>query len=133
MLAADVVEVDVDPVRSSVAERVGHRPRAVVERRVETELVDEHGDLLVRAGAPDHPVPLELGDLGGEAADGAGRGRDPHDVIGAQLGDVEQPGVRGQAGAAEDTEVRLRRGERGVDAAQGADAAQRLPPAPTTA
>ena len=89
MIAADVVEVDVDPIRGGMTQQLSDRSGAVVERRVETKVGEEVGNLGVRAGAPDHTVPERLGDLGGKPADGPGGRRDPDDVPVAQLRGLE--------------------------------------------
>ena len=96
MVAADVVEIDIDAFRRGPAQEIAHRPGLVVERGVQPELVQEVRDLLVGARASDDPVAADLGHLGGEAADGAGRGGDPDDVAVAQSGDVEEADVGGE-------------------------------------
>jgi hypothetical protein len=40
VVSADAVEVDVDPVRGGLAQKLGHRPGTVVEGGVETELAE---------------------------------------------------------------------------------------------
>ena len=123
--AADVVEVDVDAVGRGGAQRRRDRRRAVVERRVEPELVAQVRDLRGGPGAPDHAVPAQLCQLGGEAPDGARRGGHPDDVAAAQLRGGEEPGVGRQAHPAERAQVPLGRRERRVQARERAEAAER--------
>ena len=106
VVAADVVEVDVDTVRGGLAQLLGDRAVLVVERRVEAVLLDEELDLLVGAGRADDPGgALELGDLADLAADGAGRAGDEDRVALLEGGGAQQTGVGGEAGHAEDAEV----------------------------
>jgi hypothetical protein len=81
VVAADVVEVDVDAVRGRCLELLGHGPALVVERGVEAVLLGEQPDLVVRAGAADGPLgALEPGDLSDLAADRTGRSGDEDGV-----------------------------------------------------
>ena len=125
VITADVVEVHVDAVGSGFPQPVDDRPIAVVERRVETKLVEQVPDLLLRSGATDHPVTAELRDLRRQAADRARGRRDPDDVPFPQLRRVDEPGVRGHAHRAERPEVFLGRRHRGVDPSQRGNARQR--------
>ena len=125
VVSAHAVEVDVDSLRGSLAEKLRRVPRTVVEGGVETELAEEVGHLLVRARAADHAVPAELRELRREASDGAGRGRHPDDVAGAQSRDVEQPRIGGQAHAAERPEVPLRGRAVDIEPGQRAEPAER--------
>jgi len=67
----------------------------------------------------------QLGDLRDQRADRAGRGGDPDDVAVAQLGDVQQTRVRGQADAAERAEIGLHGRDRAVEARECPEATQR--------
>ena len=113
VLAADVVEVDVDAVRRGLAQQLGDLAVVVVERGVEAELVFDPRDLLGRAGGADHGVALELRDLAGERADGARGAAHEHHVALAQLRDVQQADVRGQARHPEHADERGLRHARG--------------------
>ena len=108
--AADVVEVDVDPRRRQRRQLPGDVSVAVGEGAVGAQLLAQELDLGRRAGAGDDRVAAQLGDLNGEAADGAGGAGDEDDVPGAQAGDVEEARVGGQADPAEGAQVALRRG-----------------------
>ena len=83
------------------------RPVVVVEGGVEPELVEEEADLVRRSGAADDAVAAKLGDLRREAADRAGRRRDPDDVALTQLGAVDEADVGGQAHVADRAEELL--------------------------
>jgi hypothetical protein len=80
VIAADVVEVHVDAVGRGLAQPVDDGAVVVVERRVETELVEQVADLLLGPGASDDTVAAQLGDLRREAANRAGGRGDPDDV-----------------------------------------------------
>ena len=71
VIAADVVEIDVDAVGCELAEAVPRLDGVVVER-LDPELV-QPGDLLARPGAADDRRAAKAGELGGGAADRAGR------------------------------------------------------------
>src|SRR4051794_20656869 len=86
VVAADVVEVQVDPLRRDPGQAVAHRLGAVVDRAVEAELLDQQGGLARSPGAAHHRGGAEQpGELDRRRADGAGRGRDEDDVAVAQL------------------------------------------------
>ena len=97
VVAADVVEIDVDPVRRGFPQQLGDRPVVVVERRVEPELLEQVRDLLRRARAPDDPVTAELRELGDDAPDRACRRRHPDLVALAQAGHPQEARVRREA------------------------------------
>jgi hypothetical protein len=97
----------------------------VVEGGVEAELVEQVADLRRRPCTADDAVAAQLGDLCREAADGAGRGRDPDHVALAQLGGVDQADPGGERHVADGAEELLRRRERGVDPRERAHAPER--------
>jgi len=125
VIASDVVEVDVDALGRRLAQQIDDGPIVVVERRVEAELVEQESDLCFGPCAPDHAVAAELGNLRREASDSARGRRHPDDVSVAQLGRVDQPGIRGHAHRAERPEVRLSRRNRCVDHGKRCDARER--------
>ena len=97
MIAADVVEVQVDAVRSRRRQAL-REVGPVVDALVEAELVDEDAGLLRAAGAPDHPGSAEQpGELARGAAHRAGRGGDEHHVAFAHLARPAEPDVGGEA------------------------------------
>ena len=100
MVAADIVEIDVDPLRRGLDQLLDDRPGLVVDRRVGAELAHP-GDLVGAAGRADHGHALGLGDLHHRRSDRARRGRDEDDVAFLRLGDPEQPEIGGAAGEAE--------------------------------
>jgi 6-phospho-beta-glucosidase len=109
VVAADVVEVDVDALGRGLAELAEDGGGLVVEGGVEADLA-QPADLFIAAGAADHPGgALELGDLAGHAAHRAGRAGDEHYVARLQRGDVEQADVGRQRGHAEHPQVSRRR------------------------
>ena len=126
MVAADVVEVDVDPVRCGFPQQLRDRACVVVERRVEAELAEQLRDLFRRARAPDHPVAAQLRELGDDAPDGARRRRHPDLVALTEAGHPQEARVRREAVGAEQAEVGLWRGVRHVEAPQRTEATERL-------
>ena len=79
-VAADVLEVHVDPVGHRGLQVLGERRGPVVDRDVEPELVEERAALVGAAGDPDRPGALDLGDLADGRADRAA-GRRHHDGL----------------------------------------------------
>ena len=108
-LAADVVEVHVDAVRSRCGELIGDRQlgRLVVDRRVEAQFVDEVRTLGRPAGDADDSRAAALGDLGSDTSDGPGCRRHHHGVACLRSSDVEHSEVAGEAGHAEQAEVQF--------------------------
>ena len=116
--ATDVVEEDVDTVRARGAQAAGDIFGAVVDARVEPQLVGDPRALLVGARDPDHAATADLGDLAGDGAGGAGRARNDHGlpVIGAP--DVEHTEVGSHARDpvdADRVEQGLQRRRAGID------------------
>ena len=94
MVAADIVEIDVDALRRGLHQLLDDRAGLVVDRGVGAELA--HPGAFVRAaGRADHGHALRLGDLDDRRADRAGRGRDEDDVALLRLGDAEQAEIGG--------------------------------------
>ena len=92
------------PSGAAAASCLHDRLVAIVERGVEAELVAQQRDFLGGAGAANHGAAALLGDLAGDAADGAGRARDEHDVARLDLGELE-PDPRRMPGHAEHAEI----------------------------
>lgn len=116
VLAADVVEVDVDAIGRGGLELLCDRAVVVVERGVEADLVQQIADLLRGSGAADDPGrAAQLGDLTDQRTHRSGRTGDEHDVAFLLLGDVDEPDVRGHAGHAGHVEVGARRSGLRVD------------------
>ncbi len=116
VLAADVVEVDVDPVRCGLLQLVLDGAALVVEGGVEAVALDQLADLLVGPGrADDAGGALEPGDLADEAAHGAGGAGDEHRVALLEGGDLQEARVGREPGHAEDAQVIAERREGSVD------------------
>jgi hypothetical protein len=75
-LAADILKVDVDAVRGGGLELLAPVLGAVVDGRVEAELLGEDRTLLRAAGDADDAGAIALGELAGNRADRAGGRRD---------------------------------------------------------
>ena len=78
----------------------------MVERHVEAEVVEQRLALLLPAGDADGSRALDLGDLADGRPDGSGGRCDDDGLARLWLADLEQPGVRREAGHAEHAERR---------------------------
>ena len=115
MIAADVVEVQVDAVRRGRRQAL-REARPVVDPLVEAQLVDQQAGLLRAAGAADHPRRAEQPrELARGAAHRAGRRGHEDDVARADVARPAEPGVGGEAGLAQHAEPGRQRGKRRVD------------------
>ena len=108
-VAADILEVDVDAVGRRRGELGGPVVGAVVDGRVEAKLVGEQRALLGSAGDPDDACAVGLGELAGDRADRARRGRDDDRLARLWLADVADPDPRGEPGHPERAQVGARR------------------------
>ena len=108
--AADVLVIDVDPLRARRLQPLGHVRRAMVDAIVEAELVAHVGAFVGTAGDPDRARAAQLGDLPDHRADRAAGGGDRDGLARLRLADVLQPGPRGHARHAE--HAQRRRGRR---------------------
>ncbi len=115
MVASDVVEVDVDPVRSELGESGVRALLVVVEGVVEPQLAQPL-ELLRRSGAPDDAAAGDARHLPCGAADGACCAGDEDGVALLRLAEDEQPVPGGEARHAEDAES-------GRDRSSGSDRA----------
>src|SRR3546814_6425104 len=109
--AADQFEIDGDTIGAGGSKLVGEARRAMIDRSIEAKLVDEIGAFLRAAGNPHDPAALDLRDLADERADGAGPGRHDDGLAFLRLADLEQDGIGGKPGHAEDAEGGARRRE----------------------
>src|SRR5581483_4848922 len=114
-LAADVLEVDVDALRTGLAKLPGEVAGLVVDAGVEPQLVGDVAALFGSAGDSDRAAALDLGDLSDHRADGSGCRRDDHRLAGLGLADLEQAEVGSQARHAEPADPAREGGEAGVD------------------
>ena len=99
--AADILEVDVDAVRTDGLERRRQLRITVVQAGVEAQLVHGIATLVRRSGDADGACALEPGDLSYDRADGTGRGGDHDRVAGPHPSDVQKAGVGREARHAE--------------------------------
>ncbi|MFC5064839.1 hypothetical protein [Actinomycetospora atypica] len=81
----------------------------VVERRVRAEFLGDPANLVLGAGAADHPGPAQPTDLYRERADTTGGRRYEQGLAGLEVGDDGQPDPGGQAGVAQRGESVLTR------------------------
>ncbi|EAU66540.1 conserved hypothetical protein [Stigmatella aurantiaca DW4/3-1] len=114
VLAAHVVEVDVDALGAGARQGIGHRAILVVEGVVEPEVLSQVLHLLRGARAAHHPAALDLGDLPHEPAHRAGRAGDEHRLARHGLAEIEQPHVGRHARHAEHPQVRGERAHVGI-------------------
>ena len=102
MIAADIVEIDVDPARSRLRQLLHQRRAAilVIDHRVGAERLDP-GAFVRAPGRADHRHALGLGDLHHRRSHRAGRGRHEHHVARLGAGHVEQAEIARHARHAE--------------------------------
>ena len=95
-LGADIVEIDVDPLRRCLLECGRQIARSlVVDRDVEPDLL-QVGALRIRSCEPDCRATQNLRNLPGRRADCSGRRRHQNDVAFLRLADLEHAEERGQ-------------------------------------
>ena len=99
---AHVVEVDVDSLGAVRLQRRGQVVLAVVDARVEPEILHHRAALVRTAGDTHHPRSGDLGDLTGHRAGGAGGRGDDDRLPGAGASDARHAEVRGGAGRSVD-------------------------------
>ena len=114
-LAADVVEVDVDALRAVLREGGLHVLGLVIDGGIEAQVLDDVVAFLGSAGDADGAAALDLGDLAGDGADGAGGARKDDGLARLGLTDIQQAEVGRQSGHAEGTQVDGQRGQADVD------------------
>ena len=106
------------PSGQAAASRCAKSGSAVIDSRVETQVVLHVATLLGAAGDADRPGTGDLGELTDERADRAARGRDDDGFAGLRLSDQGETRIGGEAGHPEDTEAGGDGSERGVELAQ---------------
>jgi len=89
VVAADVVEIDVDALGGDAHQRRADRLGLVVDGVVDADGLQVR-DLVGAAGRADHDVALGLGDLADDLADRAGGAGDEHHVPVLQGGHPQQ-------------------------------------------
>ena len=104
MLAADVVEVHIDPFGRRCLQLAQEIAVSVIDGGIETELVAKHPRLGFRAGAADHETAPQLRELARDIADCARGARDKYPIAGFDVDEI-QSDPRGQPRAAENAEV----------------------------
>ena len=107
VVAADVVEINVDALGGGFGQALHQRTGLIVDHRVGTERLHELA-LVRAAGGADHGHALGLGDLYDGRAHGAGRRGHEHDVARLRLRRIEQPPIGCAPRQAEVAEKRLR-------------------------
>ena len=96
--AADVLEVDVDPVGTGRAQIRRETSRLVVDAGIESELFDHVLALHRSAGDTHGATALDPGDLSDGGSDRAAGGGDHHGLPGLRLSHPQQAEVGGEAG-----------------------------------
>ena len=93
MVAADVVEVDVDALGRGLLQRLANGRDLVVDHGVQADLVAQPARLVLGAGRAHHVTALDLRDLGSDRTYRTGSGRDEHLLAFLELADVQQAAV----------------------------------------
>ena len=105
MVAADVVEVDIDALRCALEDLPFEVAVVVVEGVVEAEVLLEVADLLGAACAADSGAALDHGDLTHSAPYRACGAGDEHGFAFLERTDVQKPHVGCHAGHSQDAEI----------------------------
>ena len=116
--AAHVLEIDVDAARAGCSQLLGEILRAVVDRRVEAQRVDEIAALVAAAGDAHGARALDFRDLPDHRADRPGGGGDRDGLAGLRLADGRKARVGGHARHAEHAERRRYRRAARIELAQ---------------
>src|ERR1700730_14486985 len=95
--AADILEIDIDALRTSRFQIFAQPGLAMIEARVESELVPNEAALLFASGNADNPAALDLCDLADHRPDST-RGRS-HDngLSGLGFPDIQQSRIGGES------------------------------------
>src|SRR5712691_6999138 len=96
-LAADIVEEHVDLLGAQLRKPSAEVLALVVDGGVEMRLVDQPSAFSRPARGADDAAPLDLGDLAGDRARGAGSARHHDGLTGPDLADLDHPEIRCQA------------------------------------
>ena len=116
MIAADIVEIDVDALGRRLAHGVGEiARRLVVDGVVDLRHVLQPFALRLRTGGADHGAALGLGDLADHRAHRARGGGDEHRLAVFQFTDLEQACVGGEPRHAERAQIGRERSEAWID------------------
>ena len=113
--AADILEIDVDPVRAGLAERIRQIDRAMVDAIVEAERLLHKEAFLRPAGDADHARAGALGELAGDGTDRARGGGDHHRLAGLRPAHIRHAGIGGDGRHAEHAEIGGKRRPRAVE------------------
>src|SRR3546814_19316880 len=110
MVAAGILEIDVDPVGAVLRHRrLQVAAGLVVDRGVHAGLVQQPPAFLVRAGRADDPAALDLGALATERADRARGARHDPGLARFRLAVIEQADIGGSARHADPPDPSTRR------------------------
>ena len=104
-VAADVLEVDVDPVRAEPVQGRADVLALVVDGPVEPEFAGQPVALGLAAGDADHAGALQLGDLADDRADRTGGGGDDDGLARLRLADLAEAEPGRKARAAQNAHV----------------------------
>ncbi|MEJ0047927.1 MAG: hypothetical protein WDN04_18750 [Rhodospirillales bacterium] len=108
-LAADILEIDIDAVRRGGGQLLAPIRGAIIDGRVETQVLDDVAAFLGAAGYADHAHAEDLADLADDGADGTAGGGDQQRFPGFRRAEIRQAEIGGKAGAATDIEQRRQR------------------------
>ena len=99
---ADVLIVDIDPLRAGFKQFDGEIGRAVIDTDVEAESFYRIAALLAAAGDAHRAAAFQLRDLSDRCANRPGGGGDHQRLARFRLTNIQQPHIGGKAGHAED-------------------------------
>src|SRR6266478_3895565 len=110
--AADILEIDIDAIRTGRFQIFAQLGLAMIEARVESELVLNEAALLFASGNADNPAALDLCDLADHRPDST-RGRsDDNSLSGVGFSDIQQARIGSESRHAEHAQCVGDRAER---------------------
>src|SRR5580700_10114554 len=114
-LSADILEVNIDTVRTGRLQTFSQIGLAMVEAGVKTKFIPNKPAFLFATGNADDPAAFDLGDLADDRTDSARSRCDNNCLSGLWFSDVQQTGIGGETRHTEHTECVGKRDERSID------------------
>ena len=125
-LPADILEVNIDAVRTVRFQTFSQLGLAMVDAGIESEFVLNEAAFLFAPGNADGPAAFDLGDLADQRTDGARSRSDDDALSGLRFSNVQQTSIRAEARHAEHTECVGNRAEQAIDLSRPSTVGQRV-------
>src|SRR5271166_6737331 len=125
-LPADILEVNIDAVRTVRFQTFSQLGLAMVDAGIESEFVLNEAAFLFAPGNADGPAAFDLGDLADQRTEGARSRSDDDALSGLRFSNVQQTSIRAEARHAEHTECVGNRAEQAIDLSHPSTVGQRV-------